>query len=646
MTTSVYIASSVLFFVYLAILVLIGLKQSKQVDSMESYWMVNRNLSGWRIAFCLAAGWFGLSSFTGQAGWCYAEGLGALFYLGIPNVAAILIIGLVFSKKIRKLPALSQPEFLEMRYSQAIRPWLALIILLAFAGYNAMEFIALNYVFEEFLGWPGWIGAIVIVLITLIYVNFGGMNTVVLTQVIQYGMLFLVGAIVGITAIVQGTAIINAGGSIVPAGTSIFSVPTLGSGVSWYNLFGLGVGTTLVLIIAYWPGWSTEQDPWQRVWMARDEKSVWIGTLMGAGFNGVVYILTVFMAIAAWVIIGDPASQAADFNSELIVYMLIQKIMPAWILPIIIVGFMAAAMSNISVFATSSASNLAKDVYQRYLRPHASQSEMVWISRVCIGITLALGIFAGFVMPSILDAVFMAASLASCGYFIPIVGALFWRRGNTQGALAAFILGSSSYLILALGSMFAGWAVPYDPVIIGMVVSFLAYVIVSLVTAPPAIGKLVGFFPEDAEAFISDWKKAGVSYTPSAESIAYVKENLSNTPQGDRNLLICNFTVPGADFSSADKWKNYIKGVMNNKSWLWLSGYEIIYKIVMPDMLGNIRLARGKGENDIMLYCEPLHDYVDLAIESIAVAVDDLKGVATYSSSTQKLSPGLDSNLS
>lgn len=622
------VASSILFIIYLALLVFIGIRQSRYVDSMESYWMVNRNLPGWRIAFCLAAGWFGLSSFTGQAGWVYGEGLGALFYLGIPNAAAVLIIGLVFAKRIRKLPALSQPEFLEMRYSQAIRPWLALIILLAFAGYNAMEFIALNYVFEQFMGWPGWIGALVIVIITLLYVNLGGMNTVVLTQVIQYGMLFLVGAIVGIAAIVAGADIINSGGALVPPGTSIFSVPMLDSGVSWYNIFGLGIGMTIILIVAYWPGWSTEQDPWQRVWMARDDKAVKHGTLMGAAAVGIVYMFTVFMAIGAWVILGPPSAQAADFNVELIVYLLIQKIMPTWVIPIIIVGFMAAAMSNITVFATSSASNLAKDIYQRYLRPNASQREMVWISRACIAITLALGIFAGFVMPSILDAVFTAASLATCGYFVPIVGALFWRRGNTNGAMAAFILGSASYLVLALGTMFAGWELPVDAVIVGIVVSLLSYIIFSLATTPPATGKLVAFFPKDAEAFINDWKKAGFKSTPTAESLAYVKENLSDTKQGERNLLVCNFTVTGADFSTADKWRNFIKNIIQNKSWLWLSGYEIIYKIVMPDMLGNIRLARGQEANDITLYCEPLHDNIELAIEAIAIAVDDLKAAA------------------
>ncbi|MCL1976412.1 MAG: sodium:solute symporter family protein [Firmicutes bacterium] len=621
------IASSILFAIYLAILVFIGLRQAKKVNSMESYWMVNRNLSWWRIAFCLAASWFGLSSFTGQAGWLYGEGMGALFYLAIPNFAAIALVGLVFTKRIRRIPAISQPEFLEMRYSAAVRPWLALIILIAFAGYSAMEFIALKYVFEVFMGWPGWIGALVIVLITLLYVNMGGMNTVVLTEIIQYGLLFIVGAIVSIVAIVKGTAIINAGASIWPAGTSIFAIPTLNNGVSWYNVFGFGLGMTVLLILAYWPAWSTEQSPWQRMWMAKDTKNAYKGALAGAGLNAIVYIFTILMAIGAWVILGPPSAQAADFNIELIVYELMKSVLPLWIIPIIIVGFMAAAMSNISNFTTSSASNLAKDIYQRYLRPNASQKEMVWVSRGCIAVALALGVLAGLVMPSILDAVFTAASLATCGYFVPIVGALYWRRGNNTGAIAAFILGSASYLILALGQMFGDWELFTDPVLIGIAVSLLAYIIGSLITAPPTKAQLVGFFEKDAQSFIEDWQSAGVKNTASSQSLAYVDKNLESTLQGERNLIVCKLTVENAAFETSEIWRKYIDMLLKNQSWLYMSGYDVLYKITLCDMLGNVRLARGESQNDIVLYCEPLHQDLAAAKKSLAIAIDDIRAL-------------------
>ena len=59
------VASVILFIVYIAVLIFMGLKQAHDVDSMEAYWMAERNLPAWRIGFALAASWFGLSSFTG-----------------------------------------------------------------------------------------------------------------------------------------------------------------------------------------------------------------------------------------------------------------------------------------------------------------------------------------------------------------------------------------------------------------------------------------------------------------------------------------------------------------------------------------------------------------------------------------------------
>ncbi len=619
------IASAILFFIYLAVLVIMGMKMAKDVDSMESYWMANRSLPAYRIGFCLAASWFGLSSFTGQAGWLYGEGLGALFHLAIPNFAAIFLIGVIFVKKIRKIPAISQPEFLEMRYSAAIRPWLAIIIMISFAGYAAMEFIALQYVFDQFMGWPPVLGAILIVVITLIYVNLGGMNTVVWTEVVQYCLLFLVGAIVAIGAIVKGTAMINAGEVAgIAAGTSIFSVPHLESDASWWSIMSLGLGMTVILIVSMWPGWSTEQSPWQRIWMARDNKSAFRGAMIGTGMNAIVYVFTILMAVGAWVILGTPASQGADFNSELIVYELMKQVLPTWIIPIIIVGFMAAAMSNISNFATSAASNIAKDLYQRYLRPHATQREMVWASRGCIALALILGVIFGMAIPSILDAVFMAASLATCGYVVPIVGALYWRRGNTKGALASIILGGGGYLIMGCGQLFGGWVFPLDPVIICLAVSIVAYIAVSLATAPPKTTQLVGFFERDAEEFINTWKQAGFAAEPSAEAKAIIDRQMTEKKQGDRYLLMMNYSMPDSNFATVEAWESYIQKLLNNKSWAWLAGYDVLYKITEKDMLSNVRLARGKDVKDIMIYCEPIEETLASVRKAMAVAVDDL----------------------
>ena len=621
-------ASIILFIIYLGALILMGVKMSQKENTMESYWMAERNLPAYRIGFCLAASWFGLSSFTGQAGWLYGEGLGALFYLAFPNFAAIFIIAVVFAKKIRSIPGLSQPEFLEMRYSGAIRPLLAIVVLIAFAGYTAMEVIALQYVFGDILGWSPMLGVLLVALVTFLYVTLGGMKTVVWTEVVQYCLLFLVGAIVGIAGIVKGIDLINSGAVAgIEPGTSIWSVPNLGEGgPSWWSLASIGIGFVIIYIVAYWPAWSTEQSPWQRIWMAADTKTARRGALYGTFMNMIVYIFSIFMAVAAWVIIGAPGAQAADFNPELIVYLLMMEVLPEWIIPVILVGFLAAAMSNMSNFATSSATNLAKDVYQRYARPHATQKEMVLVSRICIAITLVLGIFVGMIMPSILNTVIAAASIATCGYFIPIVGALYWRRGTSQGAVASMILGGGGFLVAYIGSTWGGWVFPIDPVIIFVIVALVAYVVVSLLTPPSSTAKLAAFFPQDAKKYIEEWKAEGITDEATADSVAFVDANVTEKIHGERSTLFVTYQL-GESFTTSEAWEAYCDKLLKNKSWVWLAGYDIIYKITHDDMLSNVRLARGQNPDEVVIYCEPTLDRVEYAKQSIAVAIDDLKAL-------------------
>ena len=440
-------------------------------------------------------------------------------------------------------------------------------------------------------------------------------------------MLFIVGAIVGIGAIVKGIDLINSGAVAgIDPGTSIWSVPTLGSDVSWWSIVSIGVASAVVMIFAYWPAWSTEQTPWQKIWIARDVKSSRKGTFVGLLMVFLVYASTVLMAVGAWVIVGAPGVQAADFNRELVLYMLIAKIMPGWIIPVIIIGFLAAAMSNISNFAVSSASCLTKDIYQRYFRPHATQKEMVFVSRLCIAVTLAIGIVFGFVMPSILDAVQAAASIATCGYAVPIFGALYWRRGNAKGAFASMVLGGGGFVVTYIGQTWLGWVLPIDAVVIWLAVSVVAYVAVSLLTGKPESKKLAIFFKDDAKEYIEMWQSKGYATEPTTESLKKVNENIVKKVHGERAMYSYTCRL-NKNFTTYTEWEQFVDTVVKNESWVWVSGYDIIYKITNEDMLSNVRMARGHNSDEVMLYCEPWKETAEASVKAIALAVDDLTAI-------------------
>jgi SSS family solute:Na+ symporter len=66
--------------------------------------------------------------------------------------------------------------------------------------------------------------------------------------------------------------------------------------------------------------------------------------------------------------------------------------------------------------------------------------------------------------------------------FVPIVGALFWRRATAAGALVSMVVSSVVVVVfMAVDGLFAN-----TPIIYGMVVSLVVFVAVSLLTPRPS----------------------------------------------------------------------------------------------------------------------------------------------------------------
>lgn len=132
------------------------------------------------------------------------------------------------------------------------------------------------------------------------------------------------------------------------------------------------------------------------------------------------------------------------------------------------------------------------------------------------------------------------------------------------------------------------------------------------------------------------WKEAGISATADKELEQYIKSGVEIRDQGERKLLHIKLKLDGVDFSTAELWEKFVNELLKNSSWAWLSGYDVIYKIVIKDMLGNPRLARGHEGDDVLIYCEPLKEDVDLILSYLAVAVKDLKITAEKNKMSNK----------
>ncbi len=165
--------------------------------------------------------------------------------------------------------------------------------------------------------------------------------------------------------------------------------------------------------------------------------------------------------------------------------------LPYVISGLVAAGGMAAAMSTADGLLLAIANALSHDLYYKIIDPKADTRVRLMVARVMlVVIGVAAALVASLQLTGILGAVAWAFGFACSGLFFPLVLGIWWKRANRAGAIAGMIAGfgaGSIYLYLVYtGSMAPWWAIDHLRFgIIGMPVSLVAMVVVSLMTEAP-----------------------------------------------------------------------------------------------------------------------------------------------------------------
>lgn len=165
--------------------------------------------------------------------------------------------------------------------------------------------------------------------------------------------------------------------------------------------------------------------------------------------------------------------------------------LPYVISGLVAAGGMAAAMSTADGLLLAIANALSHDLYYKIIDPKADTKHRLIVARVLLlGIGAAGAAVASLQLTGILGAVAWAFCFAASGLFFPLVLGVWWKRANREGAIAGMVLGfaaGSLYLYYLRGMGGTPW-IGIDHLrfaIIGMPVSLVAMVVVTLMTPEP-----------------------------------------------------------------------------------------------------------------------------------------------------------------
>jgi len=507
---NVYLAVVV---VYLVLLIGVAIRQSRRVKSQADFMVAGRSVPTLMLVGTLVCTWIGSGSLFGGAGLAFRDGVGDL-WMSAGAWAGIVVV-MFLATRVRKIADYSVPELLERRYNGAARLLGTLVVIIAYmtiAGYQfrgAGRLLNLVVPIDETVG--GWMGhapsaentatgyfptaALISALVIMSFTALAGMVSVVSIDIFN-GILMIVGVFVGLFLVVSQVG----GWSEVVARVPPTHFETFaGRGPGW--AMGYFFPTFFLLL--------GESSMYQKFLSAKDGKAA-----RRAAMGMVIGVVLIESAIAFLAIAGAAKYQgSSEFfgpdgviaaKSEEIILHLARHDLPTVAGCLLMAGALAIIFSTANTFLMVPALNFGHDVYKRFLRPSASEKDVIRVQRIMIFVFGLLAFTLAFRFKTILGMAYMAYTMVGAGLTPALLAVFLWKRVTTQGAVASMLTGM---VIVLLVNVFRSSLVElypfmedstYDvyPAIVGSLACLIG---VSLLTAPSPEAKWRPFMtaPED-----------------------------------------------------------------------------------------------------------------------------------------------------
>jgi len=455
----VYVVPLIIVLIYLALMVYIGVFATKRVRTSEDLILAGRKLGVILVAASLSANNIGGGSTVGVATRAFGDwGLSAGWYVLTAAIAMIPLAAVL--PRIRKALVWTLPEVIGRRYGAPSHIFTAVLQVVSLSCLAAMQILASGTIFAALIGLPFEVGVLLAGVIDVVYTITGGLWADVLTDFVQWVIIFF-GMLIALPFIITNVGGLDVMISKLPPGH--------------WDPFKAGWGTIGSLLVMYIVTFITGSEMVTRAMGAKDEKTAFQGSLLSALFQGVYAFVPALIGLAA--LAAFPTIRASDAYATAML-----RLAPEWAAGLGLAAILGATMSSADSDMLCAATILSKDIYQRYIKPNASDKEILTLTRVIIAAIGAVGILIALTRVDIITVNVFAFMLRSAGPFAPFLFGLFWKKVTKNSGLAAIVLGSLAGVVWRLIGQ------PYvADVVFGSFVGILAFLITNAIEQ--ALGK-------------------------------------------------------------------------------------------------------------------------------------------------------------
>ena len=457
---------------YLVVTIAIGLWAALRVHNSKDYVLAGRSLPLYMSAATVFATWFGAETVLSVSATFTRDGLNGIPADPFGASFCLLFVALFFARAFYRMDLLTIGDFYRRRYGKPVEVVTSLAITTSYLGWTSAQLTALGLVFSVLSGGaiPLETGIYLGAAFVLAYTIWGGMWSVAMTDLVQ-SVVILVGLV--LVAWLVGDMAGGAGRVIAAASEAgKFEFWPRGGTREW--LAFLAAWMTLAI------GSIPQQDVFQRVTSAKDEKTAIRGCLIGGAVYFSFAFVPMYIAYAALVI--DPG-YGALFKSEdareiqRILPSLVLDRTPLWAQVLFFGALLSAILSTASGALLAPTSLFTENVVRPFAARMGDRQFLLLLRVVLVSFALAALLFALNSKSTMYEMVQNAYKVTLVSCLVPLAAGIYWRRASAAGAAFSVAFGLASWL--AAEALAPEATVP--PQLVGLALSAFGMVLGSLV---------------------------------------------------------------------------------------------------------------------------------------------------------------------
>ncbi|MDO4814541.1 MAG: sodium/pantothenate symporter [Gemella sp.] len=458
---------SAIFILIMVVPSIINRWKSKEATGsfFERYYLADRKISGVVLAITLMSTYGSASTFLAGPGTAYKQGLGWVL-LAIIQVTAgyfvLLVLARRFQKVTKEINAVTITDYIRYRYESNVLANITSISMIVFL-LTAMsgQWIGGSKLLSSLLGIDYKIAIVIISVIILITVVFGGLRTVVLTDLIQ-------GLIMIFATLVLFFSLISYGGGIEKIMSSLYvQNPNL------LTPFGATGTLTPLYVSSFWVlvGVGLIGIPHVAVnsMLYKSNRSLKQSIIIGT----IVIFIVMFGVHLIGVLARGVFPNIKDFDS--VIPMITMEILPWYLVAVVLAAPLAAIITTVNTQFLLISSSLIKDILLNVTKVQEKKLP-IFVYVVNIVVVIIVAILSIKPPALIVEINLFAFGGLETTFLWPILLGLYWKNAEKIGAICSIIVGLTSYIVFKTIYKIT----KVEPVVISLSLALVVFILISV----------------------------------------------------------------------------------------------------------------------------------------------------------------------